>query len=56
MGERDVAFVKTGEGFKPRALTVVSLAAGKASVSKGLRAGEVVATSAIPELKAMAAE
>jgi len=52
----DHVFVKTGKAYKPRAVAVVSRSAGRAIVAEGLKAGEVVATSSIAELKAMAAE
>ncbi|WP_305097184.1 efflux RND transporter periplasmic adaptor subunit [Croceibacterium aestuarii] len=56
LGNKDVVFVRTGKTFAPRPVTVAATAGGQAVLVAGLKAGEVVATSSLPELKAMAAE
>lgn len=54
LGDADHVFVQEGDGFVPRAVEVVANAAGRAVIGSGLAAGEVVATSSLPELKASA--
>lgn len=49
-------FVREGENFPPRAVTVAATAGDRTVLSAGLAAGEVVATGNITELKAAAAE
>ncbi|TIX49233.1 efflux RND transporter periplasmic adaptor subunit [Alteraurantiacibacter aquimixticola] len=56
IGGEDHVFVRHGESFMPRAVQVVANAGGEAVIAEGLVAGEVVATSAITELKAASAE
>lgn len=56
MNGQDHVFVADGDSFAPRAVEVVANAAGRAVIAQGLAAGEVVATSAIAELKAALAE
>ncbi len=56
IGDADHVFVQDGQAYVPRPVTVVAEAGGRAVISVGLEPGEVVATSAIAELKAMAAE
>ncbi len=53
VGDEDLVFVKTAKGFAPR--TVRRVGAGDpAVITSGLKAGERVATSLLPELRAMA--
>lgn len=54
--EADTVFVRKGDRFEPRAVTVVTVGGGQAIISEGLEAGEVVAASSVAELKAMTAE
>ncbi|MEL1250094.1 efflux RND transporter periplasmic adaptor subunit [Aurantiacibacter gilvus] len=56
IGGEEHVFVREGDSYTPRAVTVVANAAGHAVISDGLAAGEVVATSSIAELKAASAE
>ncbi len=56
IGGEEHVFVRTGKEYAPRKVTVAANAGGTAVLSEGLKPGEVVATSAITELKAMAAE
>lgn len=56
IGDADYVFVRTGDRFARRKVTVVAAAGGRSVISGGLKAGEVVATGGIPELKAMTAE
>lgn len=56
IGGEDHVFIKEGDGFSPRAVTVVANAGGTAVISEGLDPGETVATSSLTELKAAAAE
>ena len=49
-------FLRTGDGYEPRKVTVVAEAGGRSVLSDGLAAGDVVATSSVAELKAIAAE
>lgn len=52
----DSVFVKKGDGFELRTVTVATIGGGQVIISEGLKAGEVVATSSVAELKAMTAE
>ena len=54
IGGMPTVFVRSGEGFTPRAVTVLAEAGDRTVLSAGLKAGEVVATSGIAELKATA--
>ncbi|GAA0273752.1 efflux RND transporter periplasmic adaptor subunit [Alteraurantiacibacter aestuarii] len=56
IGGTEHVFVRTGDGFVPRPVTLVSAVGGEAIISAGLEPGETVATSGITELKAAAAE
>ncbi|HZF45951.1 MAG TPA: efflux RND transporter periplasmic adaptor subunit, partial [Sphingomonadaceae bacterium] len=56
VGEDDMVFVRSGNRFVSRKVTVSGQAAGRAYISAGLKAGEAVAVSGIAELKAMTAE
>lgn len=56
IGDADHVFVQDGRAYSPRPVTVAGEAAGRAVIAAGLEPGEVVATSAVAELKAMAAE
>jgi membrane fusion protein, heavy metal efflux system len=56
IGDADHVFVQDGQDFAARPVAVVAQAGGRAVIATGLEPGEVVATSAITELKAMAAE
>ncbi|MBU0555304.1 MAG: efflux RND transporter periplasmic adaptor subunit [Alphaproteobacteria bacterium] len=56
IGDADQVFVQGGQGYAPRPVIVVAEAGDRAVISAGLAPGEVVAISAIAELKAMAAE
>ena len=56
IGKDDHVFVRSGNRFSPRKVVVAADAGGRAVIARGLRAGEAVAVSSIPELKAMAAE
>lgn len=56
IGGEDHVFVREGDSYAPRRVTVVANAGGRAVISEGLAAGEVVATSSITELKAATAE
>jgi len=49
-------FVRTGEGFVPRAVTVAAEAGDRSVITNGLVAGDIVATGNITELKAAAAD
>lgn len=49
-------FVRSGEGFAPRKIVLAGEGGGRSVIAEGLRQGEVVATSSLPELKAAAAE
>lgn len=51
MGDKDVVFVRTDEGFERRIVTVASRTADRIVLSSGLKPGERVATSGISELK-----
>ena len=52
----DQVFVRSGNRFSPRKVTVAAQADGRAVIVDGLEDGEVVAVSSIPELKAMTAD
>ncbi|MBD3730687.1 MAG: efflux RND transporter periplasmic adaptor subunit [Sphingomonadales bacterium] len=52
----DHVFVRKGKSFEPRKVTVAAEAGGRSMITAGLKPGEVVATSSVAELKAMAAE
>ncbi|OJW75908.1 MAG: hypothetical protein BGO57_16665 [Sphingomonadales bacterium 63-6] len=56
VGADDMVFVRSGNRFVSRKVTVSGQAAGRAYISAGLKAGEAVAVSGIAELKAMTAE
>lgn len=56
IGGAEHVFVRKDREFTPRKVVVAAEAAGRSVISEGLEAGEVVATSSIAELKAMAAE
>ncbi|WAT19177.1 efflux RND transporter periplasmic adaptor subunit [Aurantiacibacter sp. MUD11] len=56
IGGEDHVFVREDGDFTPRPVQVVANAGGRAVISEGLAAGEVVATSSITELKAASAE
>jgi cobalt-zinc-cadmium efflux system membrane fusion protein len=56
MGGKDVVFVRKGKEFSPRGVTVAATTGRQAVLTAGLKPGEVVATSSLPELKAIAAE
>lgn len=56
IGGEDHVFVRDGKTYKPRSVTVVASSGAQAMISKGLKAGEVVAVSSVAELKAMNAE
>jgi membrane fusion protein, heavy metal efflux system len=49
-------FVRTGQSFTSRRVTVAAEAGGHSVIADGLQPGEEVATSGLTELKAMAAE
>jgi cobalt-zinc-cadmium efflux system membrane fusion protein len=49
-------FVRSGKAYVRRKVSVVSDVGGRAAISEGLKAGEIVAASSITELKAMTAE
>lgn len=52
----DHVFVRKGNSFEARKVTVVATNSQQAVISVGLNAGEVVAGSSVAELKAMSAE
>lgn len=60
IGDKDHVFVRSaksaGTDWEKRAVTVAARSGGLAVISTGLKAGEVVASSSIAELKAMNAE
>jgi cobalt-zinc-cadmium efflux system membrane fusion protein len=56
IGDADHVFVQDGQNYAARPVTVVAQTGGRAVIATGLEPGEVVATSATAELKAMAAE
>jgi len=56
IGGTDHVFLRDGKSFTPREVTVAAEAGGRSVISEGLKAGDEVATSAVTELKAMAAE
>lgn len=56
IGGADNVFVRSGDNFVARPVTVLANSGGAAVISQGLEPGEVVATSSIAELKAAAAE
>lgn len=51
---RDALFVQAAEGFAPRTVRVGSSAAGRAVILEGVKPGETVAISGLPELKMQA--
>lgn len=56
IGGQTHVFVRQGAGFKPRKVVVAAEASGSSVITEGLKEGDIVATSSIPELKATAAE
>ncbi|AKH42876.1 cobalt-zinc-cadmium efflux system membrane fusion protein [Altererythrobacter atlanticus] len=54
IGGQPHVFVRGNGGFEPRAVTLAADAGDRAIISEGLAAGETIATSGIPELKAAA--
>ena len=56
IGGTDHVFVRDGETYQPRPVTVIATTSEQAVISDGLQAGEIVAASSIAELKAMNAE
>lgn len=56
IGSDEHVFVLSGKVYVRRKVSVVSDVGGRAVITKGLKAGEVVAASSITELKAMTAE
>jgi len=52
----DHVFVRKGDSFEARKVTVVATTSQQAVVSAGVKAGETVAASSVAELKAMSAE
>ena len=56
IGAEDHVFVRSGEVFEPRKVTVVATTPQQVVISEGLQSGEIVAASSIAELKAMNAE
>lgn len=56
IGGEDHVFVRSGNRFAARKVTVAAEAGRRAVIAEGLKPGEVVAVSSIPELKAMTAE
>lgn len=56
IGGEDHVFVRSGKTYKPRKVTVAARSGETAMIAQGLKAGEVVAASSVPELKAMTAE
>lgn len=55
-GGRDIVFVATENGFRPRPVAVATRAGGVALLLEGLTAGERVAVSNLPELRAAAGQ
>ena len=51
IAEKDVVFVRTGNRFQQREVRLGGSGNGESAILSGLKPGEVVATSAIPELK-----
>lgn len=56
IGGQDVVFVREGDRFVRREVTVATDAGGQAILSAGVKAGEPVAISGIAELKSLVAE
>lgn len=56
IGDKDHVFIRKGEAWEKRAVTVAARSGGLAVIAEGLAVGEVVAGSSIAELKAMNAE
>lgn len=56
IGGEPHVFVREGATFTPRKVAIAAEAGGRSVVTQGLKVGDVVATSSIPELKAAAAE
>lgn len=52
----DHVFVRKGDNWEPRKVTLAARSGGQAVIATGLKAGETVAASSIAELKAMNAE
>ena len=50
---KSVVFVRTAKGFEPREVDIGGSGNGETAILSGLKAGETVATSSIPELKMM---
>ena len=53
---KDHVFVRAGEDWVPRKVTVSAISGGQAIIVDGLEAGETVAASSVAELKAQGAE
>jgi len=56
IGGTDYVFVRSGQTYEPRQVTVIFISREKAVISDGLQHGEIVASSSIAELKAMSVE
>lgn len=56
IGGADHVFVRAGKTYRARKVSVLARTGEQAIIGAGLKAGEVVATSSIAELKAMSAE
>lgn len=56
IGGKDHVFVRAGEDWVPRPVTVSAISGGQAIIVGGLKAGETVAASSVAELKAQGAE
>lgn len=56
IGDADHVFVRNGKSFEPRKVVVRVNTGERSVISSGLKPGEVVATSSVAELKALAAE
>jgi cobalt-zinc-cadmium efflux system membrane fusion protein len=53
VNDKDVVFVRSGKRFALREVTLGGSGNGETAILSGLKAGEAVAVSSIPELKAM---
>lgn len=56
IGNADYVFVRRGKTYRPSKVVIVGQSGERAVVSEGLDVGDVVATSSVAELKAMAAK
>lgn len=56
IGDKDVVFVSTGKRFAVREVTLGGSANGQTAILSGLKPGEVIAASSIPELKMLLGE